>query len=128
MKNQLLVADHDESVRKMVARVLESAGYAVTSVGNGHEAVGGLNHAQPDLVLLDLETPKPESWGIVEQIRRLYPWVPVVLMTAWCNQQDQARKRGVEALMEKPLDLPLLLSTIETLLARKAPIGENVRV
>jgi two-component system response regulator GlrR len=126
MKSQLLIADDDESVRKMVGRVLESAGYAVTSVANGREAVRRLTNQPPDLILLDLQTPKPDSWRVVEQVRRHYPWVPVVLITALCNQQDQARRRGVEALMEKPLDMPLLLKTIESLLARKAPIGHDV--
>jgi CheY-like chemotaxis protein len=126
MKHQLLIADADGSVRQLVARVLESAGYTVTSVANGREAVGELRSVQPDLVLLDLETPKPEGWRAIEHIRQLYPCLPVVLMTALCNQQDQARRRGVEALMEKPLDLPLLLHTIELLLTRKTPIGQNI--
>ncbi|HWI57213.1 MAG TPA: response regulator, partial [Bacillota bacterium] len=57
MKKQILLADEDESVRKMVARVLETAGYAVALAHTGSEAVARVRDRPPDLVLLDLMVP-----------------------------------------------------------------------
>lgn len=45
-----------------------------------------------------------------------------ILMTALPRQQERAQSAGVDALLEKPLDLPLLLLTIRTALARREPV------
>jgi CheY-like chemotaxis protein len=116
MKDRILLSEEDESVRKMVTRVLESAGYIVFSVATGVEAVDRFDAMRPALVLLDLKTPGQEGWEAFERIRRLDPRAPVILTTVWPNQHEQAIRRGISALMEKPLDLSLLLKTIRELL------------
>jgi len=112
----ILLADDDESVRKMVARVLESAGYKVLLAGSGREAAAKCRGGRPDLLLLDLRMPEQGGWETFEHINHLAPLTPIIVITALPNQYEQAFQRGIDALMEKPLDLPLLLGTIETLL------------
>ncbi len=121
MKKRILIADDDESVRKMVARVLESAGYAVSQTATGREAVAKFRVTPPDLVLLDVKMPDEDGWAAFELMSGLAPLVPVIVITAWSDQYEQAVQRGIDALMEKPLDLPLLLKTIEELLAEPEP-------
>jgi CheY-like chemotaxis protein len=117
MKKKILVADEDESVRRMVARVLEMAGYSVMLAGTGRETVAKSRTGQPDLVLLDLKEPEAGGWEIFEQVNHaLNALVPVIVITAWPNQYEQAVQKGVDVLMEKPLDLPLLLQTMSELL------------
>ncbi len=117
MKRKLLLAEDDPSVRTMLARVLAAAGYEVFVAAGTREAVSSFCNMAPDLVLMDLNTPADEGWQIFEAIRRLDAGVPVVAMTAWSNQCEVAVLRGIDALMEKPLDLPLLLRLIDELLA-----------
>ena len=116
MNDRILLADDDLAVRKMVARVLESAGYEVLHADSGHEALAKFRSGKPQLVLLDLKMPDQEGWETFEAISRLNPLVPVIVITAWPNQYDQAVQRGIDALMEKPLDLALLLTAIQNLL------------
>ena len=116
MNKRVLLADDDESVRKMVGRVLESAGYHVLQASTGTEAVAKFRTGQPHLVLLDLKMPDQEGWEAFEQLSHYDPLVPVIVITAWPNQYDEAVQRGIDALMEKPLDIPLLLQTIQKLL------------
>jgi DNA-binding response OmpR family regulator len=116
MKKRILLADDDESVRKMVGRVLESVGYQVLMASTGRETVAKFRAGKPDLILLDLKMPDQEGWEAFEQVNHEDALVPVVVITAWPNQYDQAVKRGIDALMEKPLDMQLLLETIESLL------------
>lgn len=118
MKRQVLLADDDESVRKMVGRVLESEGYDVITAGSGREAIGRFLGAAPDLVLLDLNMPDHDGWEAFDVIGQFAPGVPVIVITARPNQQDRAIRAGVDGLMEKPLDLPVLLSTMSELMAR----------
>jgi CheY-like chemotaxis protein len=113
---KILIADDDESVRKMVARVLESAGYTTLLASDGREAVAKTRSAQPDLILLDVKMPEQGGWAAFEQINRVAAMTPVIVITAWPNQYEPAAQRGIDALMEKPLDLPRLLETIELLL------------
>ncbi len=101
----------------MVARVLETAGYNVTHASSGPEAIAKFRAARPDLVLLDLRMPVMDGWEVFDEISGCDPLVPVIVITAWSNQYEEAVRRGIDALMEKPLDLPLLLETIKQLLA-----------
>jgi DNA-binding NtrC family response regulator len=116
MQKSILLVEDDEPVRRMVGRVLESAGYAVTQVGTSAEAAVGLRTAPPDLVVWDLEMASPggtEELGCQGQSEHS---VPVIGITAWPNQAEKAACKGISALMEKPLDIGLLLNTIHDLL------------
>ena len=118
---KILIADDDESVRKMVARVLESAGYGTLLAKDGCEAVAKSRTEEPDLILLDVRMPEQGGWEAFEEIGKAAGLIPVIVITAWPNQYEQAVQRGIDALMEKPLDLPLLLQTIENLLREPEP-------
>ena len=125
MKKKLLLADDDESVRKMVGRVLESTGYEVALAATAREAVAKFRAVRPDLVLLDVMMPEGDGWTAFSQISRIDTIVPVIVITAWPNQYELAVQKGIDALMEKPLDLPLLLQTIENLISE--PIDQRTR-
>ncbi len=116
MKKDILLADDEASVRKLVARVLESADYRVVAAADGREALARFRAHRPALVLLDLKMPDQDGWQTFEEMRRIDPQVPVVVITAWPNQAEHAARRGMDALLEKPLDMRLLLETIQELL------------
>jgi DNA-binding response OmpR family regulator len=116
MRKTILLADDDASVRTMIGRVLESANYRVVQAGTGREAASQFLNGPPDLVLLDLNMPDKDGWEAWNIMSTLHPYVPVIVITARPNQYDQARKMRIDALMEKPLDLHLLLQSIRQLL------------
>jgi len=100
----------------MVARVLESEGYEVLTAETGREAISKALAGVPDLVLLDITMPDKDGWKAFETIGETRPFLPVIVITARPNEHDHATQAGIDALMEKPLDLPLLLKTIRRLL------------
>lgn len=116
MKKRILLADDDESVRIMVGRVLESEGYEVLLADGGREAVAQALAGSPNLILLDINMPDKDGWKTFELIDRVRPLMPVIVITARPNQHDYATRVGIDALMEKPLDLEVLLKTIRDLL------------
>ena len=120
MKRRILLADDDESVRIMVGRVLESEDYEVVLARTGREAISRALSGAPDLVLLDITMPDKNGWEAFELIDRIHPFVPVIVITARPNQHDYATQVGIDALMEKPLDLALLLKTIRARRKRTA--------
>ena len=111
----ILIADDDAVVRGSLAAVLEAEGYAVDEARNGIEAVTrSINHA-PDLILLDLNMPHWDGWTAFSQLDRVTPLLPVIVITARPHQYEKAVELGVDAFMEKPLNIPLLVSTIRRL-------------
>ncbi len=121
MTKKILLAEDDEGVRQMLKRVLELEHYAVVSAGTGREAAAKFRANPPDLVLLDLNMPDKDGWEAFDLMNDTDPLVPVIVITAKPHQYARAVEVGVDALMEKPLDLPLLLATIADLLAESEP-------
>ena len=113
--NRILIADDDSLVRGSLAAVLESEGYVVVEAPDGVKAVSRAIEQMPDLVLLDLNMPHWDGWAAFSQLDRVAPLVPVIVITARPNQYAKAAGLGVDAFMEKPLDIPVLVAAIKRL-------------
>ena len=109
----VLLADDDPAVRASLRQVLEQEGYSVLLATNGDEAIAVAARAPVDLVLLDLNMPKKNGWDAFERLTNNNPLLPIVVITARPNQLFTALAAGVEALLEKPLDIPELLVAID---------------
>jgi two-component system response regulator MprA len=120
MNERILVVDDDLAVRESLARVLELENYEVLLAPDGKEAMQIVRETPPDLVLLDITMPGKNGWDIFDKLEKMYPLMPVIVITARPNQQGRASGYGIDALMEKPLDFPVLLRTIDRLLAESA--------
>ena len=116
-KKCVLIVDDDAAVRQSVSKVLKGAGYAVAAASDGEEAVVQFVPGQIDLVLLDLNLPLRSGWDVFERVTTRYPFVPVIIITGMSNQYGTALAAGASALMEKPIDAPALLKTMDELLA-----------
>ena len=109
--------DDDPTVRDSLSDVLVAEGYVVIPAGNGQQALELANQSAVDLVLLDLNMPVKNGWDTFEPLTREHPLLPIIIITARPNQFFTALSAGAGALMEKPMDIPTLLQTMETLLA-----------
>lgn len=117
---RILLVDDDPTVRDSLNDVLMSEGYVVIPAGNGQQALDLVNTSSVDLVLLDLNMPVKNGWDTFEQLTAGHPLLPVIIVTARPNQLFTALSAGVGALLEKPMDISILLRTIEKLLAESA--------
>lgn len=117
---RVLIADDDALVRGSLAAVLESEEFVVDEAADGREAVTRAVAHAPDLVLLDLNMSGWDGWTAFSQLDRVTPLVPVIVITARPNQYPKAVQLGVDAFMEKPLNIPLLLRAIKQLTTEDA--------
>ena len=118
MSSRILIVDDDPSVASSLGGVLLSEGYEVAYAANGSEAIDGFSHNDPiDLVLLDLCMPVKGGWDTFEALTSIDPVLPIVVITARSDQYPLAQAAGVAGLMEKPLNIPLLLEMMQQLLA-----------
>jgi CheY-like chemotaxis protein len=111
-----LLADDDDEVLAALSSVLTSEGYEVIVAKNGREAIEQFLEQHIDVALLDLNMPVKGGWEAFERLTTIHPLLQVIVITARPDQYPLAIAAGVAALMEKPLDLPLLLQTIDELL------------
>ncbi len=114
---RILLVDDDPTVRDSLNEVLVAESYIVLAAENGEQAIDLANKSPVDLVLLDLNMPVKNGWDTFEQLTREHPFIPVIIVTARPNQVFTAFSAGAGALLEKPMDIPTLLRTIERLLA-----------
>ena len=128
MRNTVLVADDDASVRESLRKVLHSEGYEVLSAANGTEALelSRREHDRIDLALVDLNMPLKNGWATLDRFTETNPALAVVVVTGQPNQFEMAEAAGVNALVEKPIDVPALLKLIQELLAGSVESGSPV--
>lgn len=112
----ILLADDDPAIRQTLGQVLALEQYNVVFAATGRETAAQFISHLPDLVLLDLNMPDRDGWDAFYLMNSTHPSVPVIVITALPHQHERAASLGVAALMEKPLDIPVLLKTVQDLL------------
>lgn len=112
---RVLVVDDSATVRRMVTLALERLGCEVITAAAGLEALGAMNNAIPDLVLLDIGLPNLDGHQICRAIRRNERTrdVPVVMLTGRDGMMDRLRGKmaGASEYLSKPFD-PQALTTV----------------
>jgi len=117
---RILLVDDDPTVRDSLNDVLTGEGYSVIPAENGAAALELAARQPVDLALLDLNMPVKNGWDTFQQLTLDHPLIPVIIVTARPNQLFTALGAGAGALLEKPMDVPVLLRTMEKLLAESA--------
>ena len=101
----VLVVDDDATLRELLRRILEGAGYTVVEAENGRVALERLRTMAPGVILLDLMMPEMDGFEVVAEMRRHEAWraIPVVVVTAKeLTVEDRQRLNGyVERVLEK---------------------------
>ena len=131
MKRRILLVDDERSIRESLRKLLQGDECEVVLAEDGQEAIAKHGLERIDLVLLDLNMPRQDGWAVLEWLAEINPLLPVIIITGRCHQSDLAEAAGADALMEKPLDVPALLQTIQDLLAesvesRAQRVGQRV--
>lgn len=113
---RILLVDDENSIREGLSKLLRAEAYEVVLAENGEQAIQKHGAERMDLLLLDLNLPVKDGWAVLAWLTEINPLLPIILITGRSNQRALAEKAGADALMEKPLDVPLLLRTIRELL------------
>ena len=121
--SRLLVADDNKVNRLLLCRSLELMGHAVASADNGRAALEKLRGERFDLLLLDLEMPEMDGFGLLEQ-RAADPAlreVPVIVTSSLEGVAPVARciELGADDYLHKPVNPVLLKARVDSSLERK---------
>jgi DNA-binding response OmpR family regulator len=115
----VLVVDDESDIRGLVSELLQRAGHDVIEAADGNEGLRRFYADQPGLVILDVQMPGLDGWGVLERIRELSD-VPVVMLTARAEELDKVRglRAGADDYVTKPFGRQELLARVEGLLRR----------
>jgi len=103
--------------------------FQVYAAANRQEALHRFGDNPIDVVLLDLNLGRENGLDIFQDLRRIQPLLPVIIMTAHSDRIAELRSHDFDTVMEKPLDLPRLFGTISQAAAdrRRGVCEEAVR-
>jgi CheY-like chemotaxis protein len=113
----VLVVDDDVDIRDTIQDILQLSGYAVMQADNGFSALEYLRSAKelPCLILLDLTMPQMDGAEFrEEQLKsRELAEIPVIVLTADGNTEQQAQTLHAARVMRKPITLRALLDAVK---------------
>jgi diguanylate cyclase (GGDEF)-like protein/PAS domain S-box-containing protein len=119
----LLIVDDEESNRDMLSRRLERHGFEVQIAEDGRQALDSIAKVMPDMVLLDIRMPGMSGMEVLQAIRERHSpsQLPVIMVTAEGHSTSivEALQAGANDYITKPVDMPVALARIRTLLSQK---------
>ena len=119
-KSLILIADDRASSRELLRIVLERAGYAVIEAEDGEAALEQARTGNPDLILLDLQMPRLDGYGVLAQLRidPRFSKTPVLALTASAMTGDREKilAAGFTDYLSKPAGPELLREAVARLL------------
>jgi len=117
MSDYILVVDDHFSVRLFIQKALEQSGYNVKAVSSGAECMQlAISHNRPSLILLDQRMPTMTGLQVLSQLVQdeKARHIPVIMISAESDLEEAASSFGVQTVLSKPLELWVLLKTVES--------------
>lgn len=105
-ENMILVVDDTPITARWVGYVAGRLGFNTVLAFNGEEALNRLAEQPFVAVISDVEMPGMNGFELLQAIRAYYPTLPVILMSARCDEgrRNEARACGAQAFLEKPVN------------------------
>ena len=129
---QVLVIDDDAVVGRSFERVLTEKGYDVDTALSGEEGLKDMDMREYDVVFTDIKMPGIDGIEVAERIKAKCPWTPVVVITGFGTEENEARASvlGVNGFVRKPLTPEMIESiTLKALeLQPESPEAANEEV
>ena len=117
----ILVVEDDAPLQRMMSAFLGLNGFSVVGAANGEEALNAIDRVMPDLVIADVMMPVMDGWELTRELRRCYPRLPIMLVTARDTIEDKRTgfTSGADDYLTKPVDLDELLLHVQFFLLFK---------
>ncbi|BEV70521.1 two-component system response regulator GlrR [Paludibacterium sp. THUN1379] len=128
MSAQILLVDDDADLLRLVSMRLTAAGHQVEAVASAEAALNVLASHRVDVLVTDWHLPGMDGLGLFEAVRRRFPSLPVIILTAFGTVPDalEAVGRGVFGYLVKPFEGRELLAKIEqALVASGGQVAEQ---
>lgn len=114
-KTHILIIDDEKNYLLVLETLLVDAGYAVTALNDPESALAFLEDSEVDVVVTDMKMPKISGREVLEHVRKNYPHVPVLIMTAFGTIESavEVMKFGAFDYITKPFSNDELLLSLQ---------------
>jgi len=112
---RIIVVDDDESIRKVLATILEEKGYTVDTAENGKQAIEKTGKNFYNLGLFDIRLPDIEGTELLAKVKDTTPRMRKIIVTGYPSLPNavEALNKGADAYILKPFDMDKILQTIK---------------
>lgn len=126
-QRHILLVEDDPTLGLIVHDLLRMDGYSVTLIRDGREALPAFHSNQIDLAVLDIMLPGRDGFALTEDLRKISPALPILLLTARDRVEDRVRglRAGADDYVIKPFHNEELLLRIGSLLKRSEPATDT---
>jgi len=122
---KVLLVDDEDSLRKVLKDLLEREGYEVSEARDGVQALDQVDRVGPDIVVLDLNLPGLDGYGVLSHLRSrpATAGLPVIVLTAKGDEDNEVRvfALGADDFLQKPFRARALSARLEAVLGRRRP-------
>ena len=117
-KKTILIVDDEKLMRWTLQQKLGEWNYQVVEAETGRDGLARAEEEMPDLVLLDVKLPDVKGTDLLEEFKKKWPDLPVIMITAYGAIEDvvTAMRSGAYNFLTKPIDLAKLQSLLENAL------------
>jgi DNA-binding response OmpR family regulator len=119
-KKTILIVEDEPHIVMGLRDALEFEGFGVISAGKGKDGVQLARAENPDAVILDLMLPDVNGYAVCEELRRISPFLPIIMLTARSQETDKIRglDAGADDYVTKPFSVNELIARMRAIFRR----------
>ena len=127
-QNHIWIIDDDDSIRWVLQKALEGAGFIVTSFDNANTILQRLQQELPDAIITDVRMPGIDGLELLSSLSSDYPDLPVIIMTAHTDLDSavSAYQGGAFEYLPKPFDIDDAVEVAQRACKKKLDSGNNL--
>ncbi|MBI2596610.1 response regulator transcription factor [Candidatus Daviesbacteria bacterium] len=127
---KILIAEDDIGIQKYLKELLLDNQYSVQVVYDGISALNSIAKLPPDLIILDLGLPNMSGESVCQEVRKKYPHLPIIILTAKDSVSDivQGLNLGADDYITKPFVAEELLARIKARLRSNGEAETKLKV
>ena len=118
----VLLVEDEEQLRRVMKDLLQREGYTVAEARDGIQALDEVDRHAPDVIILDLNLPGLDGYGVLAQLRSrpATKEIPIMVLTAKGDEDNEVRvfELGADDFVTKPFRARSLTARIEAVLGR----------
>lgn len=124
----ILVAEDDAVLREVYMKKFTISGYTIRTAQNGEEAIAEIQKKEPDILILDINMPILDGFGVLEHYPKNKRSFPIIMLTNFGDDKNKTRGMQLGAddyFIKSEMTIRKLLEMVETLLKAKQYWGDK---
>ena len=124
----ILIAEDDAVLREIYMKKFTISGYNIRTAENGEVAIAEIEKKKPDILILDINMPVLDGFGVLEHFPKSERPFPIILLTNFADEKNRTRGEELGAndyFIKSEMTIRKLIEMVETLLKAKQYWGKE---